>query len=686
MAVPHISPSMAMPHITPSMAMPHISPSMAVPHISPSMALPHISPSMAVPHISPSMAVQHIPNSMAVQHIPNSMSMPYISSEEATRVVAQLVPPTAIPHPGVDKRVWSIKQGEMLLDLYESNKEKFKDPSVKKMRIWGDICEAINDTTTGDFTPDQCHQKLRNFKNDFQKVIMLEKKDCRHFERLHKIFLQSAKKPLQNPEALKRKLGQLAGPKAPGSENGASEKRPRVSLPDFRSRKTKNVSNGGHPRFPGPLQVRQFYDASLATARHPMQTSDPALKNRANAKPFKQGGISAAASQYGAVSNPPDRTTFQQQPASNAVYYVANNSTEQPDQKPNIHNIIEYNMQASLEASMQIKPIDYPSTISMVPREAFATSERHMNATNFCEEGGSKRLNVRQSSTSKSDSELPVPINYYSTKTTNPPKTQVQSEKVAKQSHADIHAHTLTEDHIRESSATLLTAKETALYTSQAAPRSLQTGSYSNQSGPNNYQTSSYSNQSRASNYQTSSSSNQSGPISNQTGSYSNQSGPSSNQTGSYSSLTNTTTHVSATKPVNTSLKFIKSLFEQTAENKKRSKSTSDTELADNSCVIMQDKVNILKDNQQSGLRKQSQVIDLTESLTRGEGAEHLAHLAESVDKWRQECKERENAQIIRDQLREKRDEERHQESMRMTNRFVHLFESLVTKIGGIGE
>ncbi|XP_065064591.1 uncharacterized protein LOC135690841 [Rhopilema esculentum] len=135
----------------------------------------------------------------------------------------------------VEKHVWSKEQAEMLLDLYDENRDKFKNPAVRKIGIWGDIATEINTKFGTEFSAEQCHQKLRNFKNDFQKVMMLEKKDCRHFERLHRIFLQSAVKPSQSPAALKRKLSQLAGPKN-GGTNIPSEKKRRLSLPDFRSR------------------------------------------------------------------------------------------------------------------------------------------------------------------------------------------------------------------------------------------------------------------------------------------------------------------------------------------------------------------------------------------------------------------------------------------------------------------
>ena len=135
----------------------------------------------------------------------------------------------------VEKHVWSKEQAEMLLDLYDENRDKFKNPAVRKIGIWGDIATEINTKFGTEFSAEQCHQKLRNFKNDFQKVMMLEKKDCRHFERLHRIFLQSAVKPSQSPAALKRKLSQLAGPKNAGT-NTPSEKKRRINLPDFRSR------------------------------------------------------------------------------------------------------------------------------------------------------------------------------------------------------------------------------------------------------------------------------------------------------------------------------------------------------------------------------------------------------------------------------------------------------------------
>eukprot|EP00794_Sanderia_malayensis_P018924 gene18924-20828_t len=143
----------------------------------------------------------------------------------------------------VEKRVWSTEEGEMLLDMYEANKDRFKDPSVRKMGIWREICQAINQRFNADFTPERCHQKLRNFKNDFQKVIMLEKRDCRHFDRLHKIFLKSLDKPLQSPAALKRRLTQLARPttKSKGQKADVPEKKRRTVFPGFKSKTGTSV-------------------------------------------------------------------------------------------------------------------------------------------------------------------------------------------------------------------------------------------------------------------------------------------------------------------------------------------------------------------------------------------------------------------------------------------------------------
>ena len=124
----------------------------------------------------------------------------------------------------VDKHVWTKEESEMLLDMYEANRDNFRNPGIRKIGVWANIAKIINLKFGSEFSAQQCHQKLRNFKNDFHKVMMLEKKDCRHFERLHRLFLQSAAKPSQSPAALKRKLTQLAGSK-PGNASGPSNQK-----------------------------------------------------------------------------------------------------------------------------------------------------------------------------------------------------------------------------------------------------------------------------------------------------------------------------------------------------------------------------------------------------------------------------------------------------------------------------
>ncbi len=176
-----------------------------------------------------------------IQPPPNPGQAYQISSQPSTTASAT-IPPSDKTIVISEKRVWTKEEGEMLLDLYEEYRDRFKNPGVRKNLLWAEICAAINNKLHSGFSPDRCHQKLRNFKNDFQKIIMLEKKDCRHFDRLHRIFLQSSNKPLQNPADLKRKLSQLAGPKTSGKESGTPEKRPKTILPDFRSKKLKAAS------------------------------------------------------------------------------------------------------------------------------------------------------------------------------------------------------------------------------------------------------------------------------------------------------------------------------------------------------------------------------------------------------------------------------------------------------------
>lgn len=156
---------------------------------------------------------------------PNNPLMPDISSTDDAGSAVYVV---------LEKHVWTKEEGEMLLDLYDENRERFKTPGIRKIGIWAEIAKSINSRFGSEFSGEQCHQKLRNFKNDFHKVMMLEKKDCRHFERLHRIFLQSATKPSQSPAALKRKLTQLAGSKLGNTADGGStQKKQCISLPNF---------------------------------------------------------------------------------------------------------------------------------------------------------------------------------------------------------------------------------------------------------------------------------------------------------------------------------------------------------------------------------------------------------------------------------------------------------------------
>lgn len=99
-------------------------------------------------------------------------------------------PPSPSSTPPDDKHVWSKSEVELLLDLYEENKEQLKDPRVRKTKIWDDIAKKIRERLDSEVNGCQCNQKFRNLKADFQKVLEHNgrpgnfKRVCKYYDRL----------------------------------------------------------------------------------------------------------------------------------------------------------------------------------------------------------------------------------------------------------------------------------------------------------------------------------------------------------------------------------------------------------------------------------------------------------------------------------------------------------------------
>ena len=99
-------------------------------------------------------------------------------------------PPSPSTTPPDDKHVWSKAEVELLLDLYEQNKDQLKDPRVRKTKIWDDIAKKIHERLDSEVNGCQCNQKFRNLKADFQKVLEHNgrpgnfKRVCKYYDRL----------------------------------------------------------------------------------------------------------------------------------------------------------------------------------------------------------------------------------------------------------------------------------------------------------------------------------------------------------------------------------------------------------------------------------------------------------------------------------------------------------------------
>lgn len=54
--------------------------------------------------------------------------------------------------------------------LYQERKAAFRDPKVKKKKLWSDICEKFAEKGYKYLTEDQLDRKLRNMKKTFRTI------------------------------------------------------------------------------------------------------------------------------------------------------------------------------------------------------------------------------------------------------------------------------------------------------------------------------------------------------------------------------------------------------------------------------------------------------------------------------------------------------------------------------------
>ena len=463
----------------------------------------------------------------------------------------------------VEKHVWTKEEGEMLLDLYDANRDQFKNPGVRKIGVWADIAKTINIKFGSEFSAEQCHQKLRNFKNDFHKVMMLEKKDCRHFERLHRIFLQSAVKPTQSPAALKRKLTQLAGSKPVNTAMPPNQKKRCVSFPNFRPRTI----------LPKPSQNKD----KISTFTNCSIEKSSFQSSKSSNTPHFQG-----LKQYPSSVSYVDQSLT---PSSSAIYSVVSLSHHGPA-IPIVSQAKSQNTPGkspSSCASLCDNPIysgmfkDTPTMINCtkVNSSMQANSKMGRNVTNapsleiILDKGDIEKITENGESENE-DAGLPVPVYYYSSKNPNNVMT--------------------------ESNEDLLV--ECAL--------------------PNN---------------------------------------ESSNKTVTQKDVPDKNCN-------RTTLGFIKALFDKKDSNKSRDSRSKD--------------------------EAKAQVSESNQSCRQG-SIEHasksdISRLIETLDNWRNESIEREEARVFREKERDKRNEEMHRENLKLTSRFVDLFEALLLKINSSTE
>ena len=564
----------------------------------------------------------------------------------------------------VEKHVWSKEEGETLLDMYDENRDKFKNPAVRKIGIWADIAKTINSKFGSDFTAEQCHQKLRNFKNDFQKVMMLEKKDCRHFERLHRIFLQSALRPSQSPAALKRKLTQLAGTKPedlkPNSGNqNTNPKRRRVSFPDFRSRPILPKPQANHSQNSRPeVKCKTTYQISgntnqVASKKHGTSTSYPRSIMQSNST----SSVNNNSNNYIPWPHPTANTYASNVHLATTINQNKNLKSMVPDVNPTPGpTVFESNKKRN--SPVIINMLD--DTPTMVEYQA-ARSNIGTNDGTAVSSGTIKVVQSDKTSdkngTETNDelittNDLPVPVYYYSRKELEPlPHDVINGASTVEYPDYGV---VVNEDRMRGVAITASQISQSQISQSQMNHATLNEKAMNEASIREMHKKETRIHEPEKRKAQTS-------------WIQENDSNKHENDVDS-SSVTSSSATSSKTAG-KSSLSLLRGLFDS---KKSKAHQTPADEVNDDKTMTEN---NAHSDNDKT-------VIDLTDS----QRIDKLSLVAESLDKWRQQNAEFEKARIKREMEREQRQEERHQENLKMTSNFIKLFEMMVSKINGSSE
>eukprot|EP00112_Aurelia_sp_Birch-Aquarium-sp1_P021106 Seg56.2 transcript_id=Seg56.2/GoldUCD/mRNA.D3Y31 product="hypothetical protein" protein_id=Seg56.2/GoldUCD/D3Y31 len=568
-------------------------------------------------------------------------------NDDMPKTNSSVVTPTNVV---IEKHVWSKEEGETLLDLYDENKEKFKNPAVRKIGIWADIAKTINSKFGSDFTAEQCHQKLRNFKNDFQKVMMLEKKDCRHFERLHRIFLQSALRPSQSPAALKRKLTQLAGTKpedlkADSGNQNTNPKRRRVSFPDFRSRPILPKPQGNHSQNTRP-PVK-----SKPTYQNLVNTNQMVSKKHATNTTYPISIVQSTSSTSSVNSNsnnyipwPPTANTY----ASNVHLATTcqNNNLKSmvPDVSPTVfesnrkrHSPVIINM---LDDTPTM--VEYKSRSSLGTNDGTSVGTATSKVVQSDKKTGKSGTETNEELTTTND--LPVPLYYYSRKEIEPLQHDVISG--AGTVEYPNYGTAVNEDRMRG-----------VAIASQISQSQMNHATSNEKSMNQAYVREIHLNETRVHEPEKSKTS------------WIQENELIKHENDGERISVSSSSETSSKTAGNSSLSLLRGLFDS---KKGKTHQTPSDEAND---------VGKVTENNTHGDSDKT-VIDLTDS----QKIDNASLVAESLDKWRQQNAEFERARIKREMEREQRQEERHQENLKMTSNFIKLFEMMVSKINGSSE
>lgn len=65
---------------------------------------------------------------------------------------------------------WTVKNTKLLLQLYNERKEKFRDPKIKKRKLWIEIANEMDRNGYKDLNEDILDRKLRNLKKTYRTI------------------------------------------------------------------------------------------------------------------------------------------------------------------------------------------------------------------------------------------------------------------------------------------------------------------------------------------------------------------------------------------------------------------------------------------------------------------------------------------------------------------------------------